>query len=53
MTWVGDHPTTQVHEYRDGVLVVKWDLVHWKPMAGRASRKVLALLRELAAEGKL
>jgi len=26
VTWVGDHPPRHVHIYKDGKLVVKWDL---------------------------
>jgi len=37
--------------YRDGRLVVKWDLDGKKPMKGRASRRVLGLIEDLEAEG--
>jgi hypothetical protein len=26
ITWKGDHPPRHVHVYRDGKLIVKWDL---------------------------
>jgi hypothetical protein len=26
LAWVGDHSPRHVHVYRDGMLVVKWDL---------------------------
>jgi len=42
-----------VHVYRDGKLVVKWDLDHWQPRKGRATARVLRLIRELANEGAL
>jgi hypothetical protein len=42
-----------VHVYRDGTLVVKWDLDAWQPMKGRAGARVERLLRELVEEGKL
>lgn len=32
--WIGDHSPRHVHLYRDGKLVVKWDLEHWQPMKG-------------------
>lgn len=51
--WKSDHPPRHVHVYREGKLVVKWDLDHWKPMKGAAPRRVLQLLRELEAEGLL
>ena len=53
LTWTGDHTPRHVHVYRDGVLVVKWDLDNWKPMKGHASRRVLELIRQLEAEGVL
>jgi hypothetical protein len=42
-----------VHVYRDGKLVVKWDLDNSKPMKGSAPRRVIDLIRELDAEGLL
>jgi Domain of unknown function (DUF4160) len=52
-TWKGDHSPRHVHIYREGALVVKWDLDNGSPMEGRASRKVLALIRQLESEGAL
>lgn len=51
--WVGDHPPPHVHVFRDGKLVVKWDLERWQPMKGRAPARVVDLLRELVEEGQL
>ena len=53
ITWKGDHPPRHVHVYRDGKLVVKWDLDHRCPMRGAAPRRVLQLIAELEAEGVL
>ncbi len=53
LTWIGDHTPRHVHVYRDGKLVVKWDLENGQPMTGHASRKVVELIRELESEGKL
>jgi hypothetical protein len=53
ITWKGDHPPRHVHVYRDGKLVVKWDLDNKLPMKGAASRQVLALIARLEAEGLL
>ena len=39
--------------YRDGKLIVKWDLDNQKPMKGAATRRILELIRELEAEGLL
>ena len=53
ISWVGDHGPKHVHVYRDGRLVVKWDLDNDKAMAGQATRRVLSLIRELQSEGLL
>ena len=53
LTWKGDHPPRHVHVYRQGRLLVKWDLDNNKPMKGKASRRVLQLIRELESEGLL
>lgn len=53
ITWKGDHPPRHVHVYRDGKLIVKWDLDNQKPMTGAATRRILELISELEAEGLL
>ena len=53
ITWKGDHPPRHVHVYRDGKLVVKWDLDNQKAMKGTATRRILALIAELESEGEL
>jgi hypothetical protein len=53
ITWKGDHSPRHIHVYRDGKLVVKWDLDNRAAMKGVASRRVLALIAELEAEGEL
>ena len=53
LTWKGDHPPRHVHVYRQGRLLVKWDLDNHQPMKGKASRRVLQLIRELQSEGLL
>lgn len=53
LTWVGDHSPRHVHVYRNGRLVLKWDLEKQKPMAGTPSSIVIALIRELEAEERL
>lgn len=52
VSWIGDHAPRHVHVYRDGVLVVKWDLESWRPMKGKANRRLLKLIEELESEGK-
>ena len=53
VTWKGDHAPRHVHVYRDGSLVVKWDLENELPMKGKASQRILKLIRELQEEGQL
>ncbi len=49
----GDHPPRHVHVYRNGSLIVKWDLENRKPMKGKAPARVLELIDQLEAEGRL
>lgn len=53
LTWKGDHSPRHVHVYRDGRLVVKWDLESRQPMRGRAPARLRQLIRELEDEGAL
>ena len=53
VSWKSYHPPRHVHVYRDGKLVVKWDLDNKLSMKGKASRRVLELIAELEAEGLL
>ena len=53
ITWRGDHPPRHVHVYRDGKLVVKWDLDNRTVMKGAATSRVLKLIAELESEGLL
>ena len=51
--WAGDHAPRHVHVYRDGRLVLKWDLDHRCAMAGSPPPRVLALIAQLEGEGLL
>ena len=53
VTWIGDHSPRHVHVYRDGRLVVKWDLDREQAMEGAAPARVRKLLAELVEEGRL
>jgi hypothetical protein len=53
ITWKGDHPPRHVHVYRDGRLVVKWDLDNRKAMKGKATSRILELIAQLESEGVL
>ena len=48
--WIGDHSPRHVHVYRNGKLIVKWDLDNKKAMKGNAPRKVVELIEELESE---
>lgn len=50
VTWKGDHSPRHVHVYRDGALVVEWDLDNGMLMAGRATRRLRRLIEELERE---
>lgn len=53
VTWKGDHSPRHVHVYRDGKLVVKWNLEARVPLKGKANARVLNLIPELEEEGLL
>ena len=53
ISWASDHQPRHVHVYRDGRLVVKWDLERDRAMAGAASHSVRAMLEDLKREGLL
>ena len=53
LTWSGDHSPRHVHIYKDDELIVKWDLENDRPMLGQAGRRILDLIEELRAEGRL
>ena len=53
VAWKGDHSPQHVHVYRDRRFVVKWDLDNWRPMKGKAPRRVLELIEALQSEGAL
>ncbi len=53
VSWKGDHAPRHVHVYRDGRLVVRWNLEARRPMTGRPSRALLSLIDELESEGLL
>ena len=48
-----DHTPRHVHVYRDGVLVLKWDLDGWTRMTGHPNGRIVRLLQDLREEGLL
>ena len=53
LSWIGDHSPRHVHVYKDGNLIVKWDLENDMAMQGTATRTILKYIKELIEEGKL
>jgi len=53
ISWKSDHPPRHVHVYREGELIVKWDLDSARPRKGSASREIRKLIRLLQSEGRL
>jgi hypothetical protein len=53
VTWAGDHSPRHVHVYRDGKLLLKWDLNNRTAMKGKASKDILTLIADLEREGRL
>jgi hypothetical protein len=51
--WKGDHSPRHVHVYRDGKLVLKWNLDAGVPMKGKATARLVGLILELEKEGSL
>jgi hypothetical protein len=53
LAWKRDHSPRHVHVFRNGALVLKWDLENGRPMYGAPAPKVLRLIRDLESEGLL
>ena len=53
VTWIGDHPPRHVHVYKDGKLIVKWDLENGVPMKGKANNRIVKLIAALEEEGRV
>jgi hypothetical protein len=53
LTWIGDHSPRHVDVYRDGKLVLKWNLDASVPMRGRPTAKLIRLIEALRKEGLL
>ena len=53
LSWIGDHSPRHVHVYKDGTLIVKWDIENEIPMKGSTTRTILKYIKELIEEGKL
>ncbi len=53
LTWIGDHSPRHVHVYKDGKLVLKWNLDARVPMKGKSNARILQLISELEKDGLL
>ncbi len=50
LTWKGDHSPRHVHVYKDGLLVLKWNLDDGVAMQGRPTARILELIATLQEE---
>ena len=48
--YIGDH--TPPHVYRDGRLIVKWDLLNEAALFGQSNANIVKLVNELKNEGR-
>lgn len=53
LVWIGDHSPKHVHVYKNGNLIVKWDLENNIAMKGSATRTILKHIEALLQEGKI
>ena len=53
LAWKGDHDPKHVHVYKEWKLGLKCDLDNRLLMKGTRVRRVLDLIRELEAEGRI
>lgn len=53
VTWKGDHSPRHVHVYRDGKLVLKWNLDARLQMVGKPTARILSIIAALEKEGLL
>jgi hypothetical protein len=53
VTWIGDHRPRHVHIYRDGCLLVKWDLEMRRSIVGTAGPRLRGIIAALQEEGRL
>ena len=53
VTWIGDHPPRHVHVYRDGRLLIKWDLEMRQTIVGTAGPRLRGIIAALQEEGRL
>ena len=53
LSWIGDHTPKHVHVYKNGKLIVKWDIENNMAMKGSASRTILKYVEALVQEGKI
>jgi hypothetical protein len=55
ITWIGDHDPRHVHVYRDGKLVLKWDLERGRPLdeETRPSARLMKMISRLSRDGRI
>lgn len=53
LSWKGDHSPRHIHVYRNGKLVLKWNLDDSVPMKGKPDSRLLQIIAALKKEGVL
>jgi hypothetical protein len=53
MIWKSDHPPRHVHVYRDGRLILRWNLEEDAPISGEMDARIRWIIAGLKREGLL
>jgi len=53
LSWIGNHSPKHVYVYKNGKLIVKWDIENNMAMKGSATRTILKYEEALVQEGKI
>lgn len=53
LSWIGNHTPKHVNVYKNGKLIVKWDIENNMAMKGTATQSILKYIEDLLQEGKI
>lgn len=53
ISWIGDHSPRHVHVFKNGRLILKWNLEASVVMSGHATSRLRKIIAELVQEGRL
>lgn len=51
--WIGDHLPKHVHIYQDGQEIAKVQIPDMRILTGRLNKRLMKILKQLLAEGRL